>query len=119
MPEGYQNALVLGQVRSPPGSYLVKEQTRILDLLAQAGGAAERAGEELFLTRDGAAKRIELRALERLGLQNDRVRPGDVLYIPEGRNQVLVLGEVRSPGYFQFRAGGDRLLDAIGMAGGE
>ncbi len=89
-----------------PGSYLVKEQTRILDLLAQAGGAAERAGEELFLTRDGAAKRIELRALERLGLQNDRVRPGDVLYIPEGRNQVLVLGEVRSPGYFQFRAGG-------------
>ncbi len=116
VPEGYQNALVLGQVRSP-GSYLVKEQTRILDLLAQAGGAAERAGEELFLTRDGAAKRIELRALERLGLQNDRVRPGDVLYIPEGRNQVLVLGEVRSPGYFQFRAG-DRLLDAIGMAGG-
>ncbi len=116
VPEGYQNALVLGQVRSP-GSYLVKEQTRILDLLAQAGGTGERAGEELFLTRDGVARRIELRALERLGLQNDRVQAGDVLYIPEGRNQVLVLGEVRNPGYFQFRVG-DRLLDAIGMAGG-
>lgn len=77
----------------------------------------ERAGDELFLTRDGETKKIELRALERLGLQNERVRPGDVLYIPEGRNQVLVLGEVRSPGYYQFRAG-DRLLDAIALAGG-
>jgi len=116
VPEGYQNALVLGQVRSP-GSYQVREQTRILDLLAQAGGTVERAGDELFLTRDGETKKIELRALERLGLQNERVRPGDVLYIPEGRNQVLVLGEVRSPGYYQFRAG-DRLLDAIALAGG-
>lgn len=116
VPEGYQNALVLGQVRIP-GSYLVTEQTRLLDLLAQAGGTQESAGEKLILTRSGVAKEIELGALERLGLQNEKVHPGDVLYIPEGRKQVLVLGEVRNPGYFQIRSG-DRFLDAIGMAGG-
>ncbi len=116
VPDGYQNALVLGQVRSP-GSYLVREHTRLLDLLAEAGGAAERAGDELTLTRDGVVKTIDLGALERLGLQNDVVLPGDILYVSEGRRQVLVLGEVRNPGYYQFRHG-DRLLDAIGMSGG-
>ncbi|MCK9526157.1 MAG: SLBB domain-containing protein, partial [Limnochordia bacterium] len=116
VPDGYQNALVLGQVRTP-GSYRVQEHTRLLDLLAEAGGATERAGDELTLTRDGNATIIDLGALERLGLQNGKVLPGDVLYVAEGRRQVLVLGEVRSPGYYQFRSG-DRLLDAIGLAGG-
>ena len=116
VPEGYQNALVLGQVRIP-GSYQVKDQTRLLDLLAQAGGTQDRAGDKLILTRAGVTKEIELGSLERLGLQNEQVQPGDVIYIPEGRKQVLILGEVRNPGYFQFRQG-DRFLDAIGMAGG-
>lgn len=116
VPDGYQNALVLGQVRSP-GSYIVKEHTRLLDLLAGAGGTTERAGDELTLSRDGQVTKIDLGALQRLGLQNEKVLPGDVLYVPEGSRQVLVLGEVRSPGYYQFRPG-DRLLDAIGLAGG-
>lgn len=116
VPEGNQNALLLGQVRSP-GSFVVKEHTRILDLLAQAGGTNDRAGDELTITRDGEVISIDLGALERLGLQNEKVLPGDVLYVPEGRRQVLVLGEVRSPGYYQFRHG-DRILDAVGLAGG-
>ena len=52
VPEGYQNALVLGAVRSP-GSFAVREQWRILDLLAEAGGTTERAGDELTLLRSG------------------------------------------------------------------
>lgn len=116
VPEGYQNVLVLGEVRVP-GSYLVKEYTRLLDVLVQAGGTSDRSGEILVLTRNGEAKEIELGALERLGLQNEKILPGDVVYIPEGRRQVLILGEVRNPGYVQFRQG-DRLLDAIGLAGG-
>lgn len=116
VPEGYQNALVLGEVRSP-GSFTVREQTRILDLIAAAGGTTDRAGEELTLIREGAARTIDLGALERLGLQNEKVLPGDVLYIGEGSRQVLVLGEVARPGSYQFKRG-DRLLDAIGLAGG-
>ena len=116
VPEGYQNALVLGQVRSP-GSYAVNEHTRLLDILARAGGATDRANDEFTLTRDGIATTFNLGALERLGLQNERVLPRDVIYIPEGDRRVLVLGEVRSPGYYQFRPG-DRLLDVIGSAGG-
>jgi protein involved in polysaccharide export with SLBB domain len=116
VPEGYRNALVLGQVRSP-GSYALDEQTRLLDLLARAGGTTDRAGEELTLTRDGVAKTVDIGALERFGLQNEPVEPGDVIFVPEGERRVLILGEVRSPGYHQFRPG-DRVLDVIGLAGG-
>src|SRR5690606_24636973 len=116
VPEGYQNALVLGAVRSP-GSFAVREQWRILDLLAEAGGTTERAGEELTLLRSGVTRTIDLGALERLGLQNERVLPGDVLYVAEGSRQVLVLGEVARPGAYEFRRG-DRLLDALALAGG-
>lgn len=116
VPEGYQNALVLGEVRNP-GSFAVREQSRILDLLAAAGGTTDRAGEELTLIRDGVHKIIDLGALERLGLQNEKVLPGDVFYVAEDQRQVLVLGEVARPGVYQFRRG-DRFLDAIAMAGG-
>lgn len=116
VPEGYQNALVLGEVRNP-GSYTVREQTRILDLLAAAGGTTDRAGEELTLIRNGETLVIDLGALERLGLQNEKVLPGDVFYVSEGNRQVLVLGEVARPGAYQFKKG-DRLLDAIALAGG-
>ncbi|HBG01083.1 MAG TPA: hypothetical protein DDW87_05860 [Firmicutes bacterium] len=116
VPEGYRNVLVLGQVRNP-GSFAVDEQTRLLDLLARAGGTTDRAAEELTVTRDEVAKTVDIGALERLGLQNEPVEPGDVIYVPEGDRRVLVLGEVRSPGYHQFRRG-DRVLDVIGLAGG-
>jgi len=116
VPEGYQNALILGAVRSP-GSFAVREQWRILDLLAEAGGTTERAGDELTLLRSGVTRTIDLGALERLGLQNERVLPGDVLYVAEGSRQVLVLGEVARPGAYEFRRG-DRLLDALALAGG-
>ena len=115
VPEGYQNALVLGAVRSP-GSFAVREQWRF-DLLAEAGGTTERAGDELTLLRSGVTRTIDLGALERLGLQNERVLPGDVLYVAEGSRQVLVLGEVARPGAYEFRRG-DRLLDALALAGG-
>ena len=116
VPEGAPQVLVLGQV-SEPGSYRVHGTTRLLDVIALAGGPLERAGETLLLTRDGKTAEIDLGALSRLGLNNRLVHAGDVIYIPEGQKQVLVLGEVRSPGYYQFRHG-DKILDAIGYAGG-
>jgi len=116
VPEGAPQVLVLGQVRSP-GSYRVTESTRLLDVLAMAGGTLDRAGQKLTLTRAGETKEIDLGALMRLGLGNERVQAGDVIHIPEGQQQVLVLGQVRSPGYYRFSLG-DRVLDAVGYAGG-
>lgn len=40
-----------------------------------------------------------------------------MIYVIEGRHQVLVLGEVRNPGYHRLEFG-DRVLDGIAKAGG-
>jgi protein involved in polysaccharide export with SLBB domain len=116
VPEGAPQALVLGQVRSP-GSYRLTDATRLLDVIAMAGGTLDRAGQTLTLTRAGETREVDLGALTRLGLGNERVYAGDVIHIPEGQQQVLILGEVRNPGYYRFNLG-DRVLDAVGYAGG-
>lgn len=116
VPEGAPQALVLGQVRNP-GSYRVHSEMQLLDLLALAGGALESAGDQLIITRDNQQIEVNLGALSRLGISNLRIEPGDIAYVTEGRNQVLVLGEVQNPGY-HYLDFGDRVLDGIAKAGG-
>lgn len=116
VPEGAPQALVLGRV-AVPGSYRVSENTYLLDILAQAGGPLESAGDQVLLTRNNKTTEVNLGALTRLGIGNQKIQPGDVIYVTEGRHQILVLGEVRSPGYHQLQFG-DRVLDGIAKAGG-
>lgn len=116
VPEGAPQALVLGRV-AKPGSYRVSESMQLLELLAAAGGPLESAGDEVLLTRGGQTMEINLGALTRLGIGNQKILPGDVIYVIEGRHQVLVLGEVRNPGYHRLEFG-DRVLDGIAKAGG-
>lgn len=116
IPEGEPNVLVLGQVQSP-GSFRIHEETRLLDVVAQAGGVTDRAGKSVSITREDSTSEVDLGALSRLGLDNRRLRPGDVVYVGEGQQQVLVLGEVRQPGYHRLSFG-DRVLDGVGLAGG-
>ena len=103
--------------RSRPGNYRVNAETRILDVIGNAGGVLDTAGSTLLLTRDGRTSEIDLGALTRLGLGNQRVQAGDVLYVQQGANQVLVLGQVKNPGYYHLNYG-DRVVDAIARAGG-
>ncbi len=116
IPEGEPHVLVLGQVKSP-GSFRVHEETRLLDAVAQAGGVTDRAGNSVSITRGETTSDVDLGSLSRLGLDNRRLQPGDVVYVSEGQQQVLVLGEVRQPGYHRLSFG-DRVLDGIGLAGG-
>lgn len=116
IPEGAPQVLVLGMVRSP-GSYRLTDETRLLDVIAMAGGTLDRAGTKITLTRNGETKEVDLGTLTRLGLGNEKILPGDVIHVPEGQQQVLILGEVRSPGYYRFSIG-DRIIDAVAYAGG-
>jgi len=54
-----------------------------------------------------------------LGPANLPVAGGDIIYVPEGRRHVLVLGQVRNPGMFNLPpARPIHLLDVLAMAGG-
>ena len=121
VPEGKKNVLVLGQVVRP-GSYALTENTRLLEVIAQAGGVtAQAAADRVTLTRttDDEVEHQELNlSLVQQGRQaNPIVEPGDVVFIPEGAPQALVLGMVRSPGSYRL-TDETRLLDVIAMAGG-
>ncbi len=126
---------VLGYVESP-GQFEIKEEAaqRVSDLIAQAGGAINRpsggttsyrsAGDlaHVILTRaDGTVETIDVESvLSGTGgpaAQDPLVEAGDTIFVPEERNEVVVLGHVERPGRFLLLPG-DTVSDAIATAGG-
>ncbi len=123
-----RQVLVLGEV-GRPGAYSVPAGARVTDVLALAGGVRPDAGvTTLVLTRRSGADGTEGSVMQldyaRLvdgsdAALNVRVEGGDILYVPEGRRHVLVLGQVQRPGLYAIPTPGPvRLLDVLALAGG-
>ena len=120
VPQSNLRVLVLGQVQRP-GAYTVDSHTRLLDVLALAGGPASTADlSQATLTRvvDGGEEVVVIDINDVLANQSENValQGGDVLYLPPAR-QVLVMGEVNRPGSYTLPTGG-RVLDILALAGG-
>jgi polysaccharide biosynthesis/export protein len=88
IPETEQQIYVLGSV-SKPGLYALKPTDRVLDALVLAGGAAG-GTSRAYLVRRGADHQPVTRALNLKKIlqrgdtnENELLRPGDVLYVPE------------------------------------
>lgn len=113
-----QKVSVLGYV-SKPGQYLLRASSKVLDLLAEAGGVVPvTAGDQATLVRlNGTKAAIDLDALFRGDLsQNLDVAGGDRIYVPKAE-QFYVYGQVQKPGVYRL----DRnmtLSRAISAAGG-
>jgi polysaccharide export outer membrane protein len=70
--------VVFGQVRSP-GAYPISKTTTVVDVLALAGGVADRgAANRIRIMRTVGGKQIEIKVK-----LNDLVKPGDRLIVPE------------------------------------
>ncbi|MCH8275041.1 MAG: polysaccharide biosynthesis/export family protein [Armatimonadetes bacterium] len=120
-------AKVIGMARQP-GQYMFRPGDRLLDLLAQAGGAlldgSNRANlKASTLVRRGSVEQIPLdleAMLERGDLsQNYELEDGDVINIPEtAENRVNILGYVMQPRQIVWRRG-MTMADVLAMAGGE
>ena len=70
-----------------------------------------RDGETVFIVNVGSILKDYNMAA------NIEVKPGDTIFVPEIRWQVLVFGAVNSPGGYAIKEG-DRLLDVLSKAGG-
>jgi polysaccharide export outer membrane protein len=131
-------AYILGAVNTPK-SVPVYSETRLLNLLAEAGGLNERAGTVAYILRgsiwsaetqekvpESNDEEVRLSSVietvdlaKMLGGQvelNKRVYPGDVVSIPEA-GKVFVGGSVNEPDAFDIR-GELSLTQAITLAGG-
>ncbi|NPV51925.1 MAG: hypothetical protein HPY71_00165 [Firmicutes bacterium] len=130
IPEAPNEVSVLGEV-AKPGVYRVYAGTRLLDVMAAAGGATVQGDtSSVTVTRmtgpgnagDAGAQaqilKVDLDALSRGADSSGNIiiKRGDVVYVPKAI-QVRVLGQVQAPGVYLLRAR-SRVMDAIARAGG-
>jgi polysaccharide export outer membrane protein len=121
-----KSVVVTGAVRAPGVFYLTENRSSLLEMLAEAGGLENDAGDELLLVRGEAAAPevipVDLRELIDRGnlAANLEVRDGDILTVPPAvEGYVYVLGYVRRPGVYRMQRG-QRLdaLRAVALGGG-
>jgi polysaccharide export outer membrane protein len=128
-----KKVFVLGEVIKP-GSYPLTGGTDLLDIIAQAGGHTDEAGNEIIIIRpqnnlrkenptlpqdasEGETTTIDLHQLLRGDISlNIELQNGDTVYLPK-RSYFFVTGEVRTPGRYVLERG-TTVLKGITMAGG-
>jgi polysaccharide export outer membrane protein len=101
-----QKVSVLGHV-AKPGQYSLQSASRVLDVLAQAGGPVNEEADEVatLVRKDGSKVRIDLPKL--FGgdpAQNQPVAGGDTLYVPRAP-RFYIYGEVQKPGMYKLERG--------------
>jgi polysaccharide export outer membrane protein len=98
-----QKVAVMGQV-AKPGQYSLTQRSKVLDLLAEAGGVVTgiAADTATLLRADGSKTEISLFDLfQGTPEQNTVMNPGDTLYVPRAP-QFYVYGEVQRPGAYRL-----------------
>ncbi|MGC8717001.1 MAG: SLBB domain-containing protein [bacterium] len=113
---------ILGEVRDP-GLYEIREGDRVRDIIIRAGGLTVKSERSLgHIERIVNDKKEDIQfnissAIIGDELQNPLVKDGDTIIIPELRRLVYVLGQVSSPGAFEYKEG-RRLTEYVSLAGG-
>lgn len=125
IPEGPPpTVLVMGEVVKP-GSFQIQGQTRLLDILSQAGGPTPRGDlRHVKLTRQGesGSRVIDLEPFITQSSSPDPslnpvLQPGDAILVAQTDQRVYVMGRVSKPDVYQIKPD-TRLLDALVLAGG-
>lgn len=115
--------LITGEVRSV-GAFAYRENMRLMEFISAAGGFTDTANRrEIKVFRGPPASRqvhtVDVESLIRTGdFSRDFVLlPGDIIEVPKGQSRISILGDVRSPGFFDYREN-MRLTDLVSQAGG-
>lgn len=112
---------VVGQAKNP-GDYQLKTKLGVLEALAMAGGAIDKAAlSRAQILRGTEILSVDLHAMLSEGKTdgNVQMQPGDTLVIPANESRIAVLGGVQQPGYYDLPDGKPTTLaDAMGLAKG-
>ena len=114
------NSIVVnGDVRKPGKYQLSLKGDRILDLVAQAGGATGPARETLVtLIRNGVRGTQNLKRIIRTPTENIFVRPGDQIYLSHKPQTFTAFGAVAKTGEYSFDSDRVNILEAVARTGG-
>jgi protein involved in polysaccharide export with SLBB domain len=121
--EHEKKVFVLGEVNMP-GAYELTRTITLLEALALAGSYKSTSNlDDVVVERRSSTKKLVYhvnlsRVLDEGDLaQNINILPGDSIYVPRGSmRKIMVLGEVTSPGVYEFNRG-MTVLEGISTAG--
>ncbi len=115
-----QKIPIMGQVQRP-GEYPLEGESRVVDLIAQAGGVREDAADVIIVVKDEDGKSIK-REIDLLRFyagdmsQNIKVSKGDFILVPK-MDTYYIYGEVRRPGMYRLERE-MTVMQAVSIGGG-
>jgi len=113
---------VLGQVANPGTFALTRGDTTIMDMISEAGGLTDEAGDVAIVTRksDGNARGtiVDLTSIleGRTSVAEPKVSDGDRIFVPR-MERFYIYGQVNKPGVYRLDRG-MTVMQAISVAGG-
>jgi polysaccharide biosynthesis/export protein len=111
---------VAGEV-ARPGAYSALGPHGLFDILQDAGGLTEKAGDKVIISHRGSEVPVNIdlpKDPEGLSRLNVELLPGDTVVVPKA-GIVYVLGEVNRPGGYVLNSSvGTTVLSVIAAAGG-
>lgn len=115
-----QKIPVMGQVNKP-GEYLQKGESRVADLITQAGGLQEDAADIIVVVKSENGKSVRreidvLRFYQGDMSQNIKVSAGDFVLVPK-MNTFYIHGEVNGPGSYRLKRDMN-VMQAVSVGGG-
>jgi polysaccharide export outer membrane protein len=115
-----QTIPVMGQV-GKPGEYILEGESRVIDLVAQAGGVKPDAADIIFVVKNENGKSVkhEIDLLQFYAgdmSQNVRVNNGDFILVPK-MDAFYIHGEVKRPGSYRLERG-MTVMQAVSISGG-
>ena len=115
-----QKISVMGQVNKP-GQYSLRGESRVIDLISQAGGLRKDAGDVITVVKEANGKQVK-REVDLLKFyagditQNIRVSRGDFILVPK-MDEFYIHGEVKKPGMYRLERG-MTVMQALSVGGG-
>jgi polysaccharide export outer membrane protein len=111
---------VMGQVNNP-GQYSLKGESRVIDLISQAGGLKDDAADIITVVKNENGKQIKheidlLRFYAGDMGQNITVSRGDFVLVPK-MDEFYIHGEVKRPGMYRLERG-MTVMQALSVGGG-
>lgn len=115
-----QSVAVLGEVRNP-GKFVIEGESSVLDILAEAGGLVQSAGDRILLVkRDGGGEKTLTVDMHNFNSgdfsENHQIGNGDVLIVPKN-DSFYIYGEIRSPGLYRLERN-MTVMQALSVGGG-
>lgn len=115
-----QKIPIMGQVNKP-GEYALRGESRVVDLVAQAGGVREDAADVIIVVKheNGKQVRHEIDLLQFYAgdmSQNIKVSEGDFILVPK-MDTFYIHGEVKRPGSYRLERG-MTAMQALSVGGG-